>query len=172
MCVATRGKHSKDNRNDNDKDEDDDDDGDGAEKQLDDAAGAAAAEGVCVCVANRMKNIFLISCHQYQMKCYSAQAEASLLSPLLSSSFKLLLPTLAILLWRFDSSLIELLPQRCKYASVARIYTVSPLLRMYTYACVAVCVYVLCEFTSLCASVCACVVGVKINNKSWLTKFV
>lgn len=88
LCVvATRGTHSKDNRNDNDKDEDDDD---GAEKQLDDAAGAAAAEGVCVCVANRMKNIFLISCHQYQMKCYSAQAEASLLFPLLSSSFKLL----------------------------------------------------------------------------------
>lgn len=76
MCVATRGS-SKDNRNDNDKDGDDDD---GAEKQLDDAA-AAAGEGVCVCVANRMENIFLISCHQYQMKCYSAQAEASLLSP-------------------------------------------------------------------------------------------
>lgn len=76
MCVATRGS-SKDNRNDNDKDGDDDD---GAEKQLDDAA-AAAGEGVCVCVANRMENIFLISCHQYQMKCYSAQAETSLLSP-------------------------------------------------------------------------------------------
>lgn len=68
----------KDNSNDNDKDRNDDDgdsDDDGAEKELDDAA---AAEGVCVCVANRMKNIFLISCHQYQMKCYSAQAEALL----------------------------------------------------------------------------------------------
>lgn len=64
----------KDNSNDNDKDGNDDDgdsDDDGAEKELDDAA-----KEVCVCVANRMKNIFLISCHQYQMKCYSAQAEA------------------------------------------------------------------------------------------------
>lgn len=68
----------KDNSNDNDKDGNDDDgdsDDDGAEKELDDAV---AAKGVCVCVANRMKNIFLISCHQYQMKCYSAQAEALL----------------------------------------------------------------------------------------------
>lgn len=61
----------KDNSNDNDKDEDehddDDDDDDGAEKE------ELAAGRVCLCVACcvRMKNIFLISCHQYQMKCYN-----------------------------------------------------------------------------------------------------